>query len=77
MVEQVVHIDIVNISLNVFEINIIFVSLPAGDRAVVFSIFVTITLILIFLFLIRLVFIGLFKPGVRKNLRYRQALFWF
>lgn len=76
MVEQVVHIHIVDVALNVLQVNIrLFIPLASSHCAVVLDpIFFT---FFIFLFLlIGFIFVGFLQPSMRQDLRYSESGFW-
>ena len=82
MVKEIVHINIVDVALNVFEVDVILTSLasplPVGATlAALLAVLVAVSVILLFFLLLGLVLVGLLEPGVRENLGHGEALLWF
>lgn len=77
VVEQIVYVYIVHIALYVFQVDFgLFVAaLAASNCSTVLSIFVFFVVVLFF-FLVRLVVVGFFEPGVREDLWHGQPLLW-
>ena len=76
MVKEVVDVHIIHVSLDILKVYIrLFISLSSSDRTVILDA-VFLLVVVFFLFLVRLVLVGLLQPGMRKDLGDRQTLFW-
>ena len=64
VVEEVVHVHIVHIALDVLQVDVVLGALAAGDRAVVLPVFVAVAVFFVLFFLVRLVLDRFFEPGV-------------